>query len=409
MDAATVGGCMAEFVCRECGTTERPCHARGLCNTCYRRDRRQTKPDKRKPKASEGASSTVDNTHARITSAKLPDTITPDELLLQHGMQSPEWVQTNAKANTWTSADGSTAHQLTVHAKRVVDLADYFTIPEPSGKKIRRLPERKNVRGTPELIPLFPDPHCPLQEQVLCDAAESWLREFRPKRWVCLGDEQDASAFSRHRKNPAFDFTANEGIEGTYRQLERWSVAAGGVDWWLLPGNHSYWLDQRVRDNLPALHGLRQGGTGVELLAVENVLNLSSLHGSIVKADGEYFEATLRLLPDLILLHGNRTGKHGGATMEIDGWEGTSIGQGHDHKLAVTAITKRLANNTEVQRWAISAGTMASRNLGYDPRRNVNQGFIVIVAWPDGGWHPEIVPFNPQTGVTSWRDWRYTP
>jgi hypothetical protein len=108
-------------------------------------------------------------------------------------------------------------------------------------------------------------------------------------------------------------------------------------------------------------------------------------------------------------MHGRRTGKHGGAALEIEGWEGTSIGQGHDHKLAVTAITRRLPDNTEVQRWAISAGTMARRNLGYDPRRNVNQGFIVIVVWPDGHWHPEVAAYDPQTMTTTWRDWRYNP
>lgn len=392
------------FRCESCGRTDVAHHARGMCNTCYKRGRRAD------AEPSDSGQSTVfvnKDGDTTAVSTKSPDAITPDELLGTHGIDASQMVETSYKANIWTQADGSTAHQLTVHAKPKLKLTDYIEIPEPwNGKSLK--PKGRPHKGPgPRYIPLFPDPHCPLQERALCAAAENWLETFKPDTWICLGDEQDASAFSRHRSNPAFDFDANTGLEETYRQLERWAIAADGVEWLLLPGNHSYWLKLRLLEKLPALAGLKQPGSGVEFLSLDNLLNLKSLNGKAVEAPGEYFDATLQVLEDLTAMHGTKTGKHGGAATEIEGWEGTSIIQGHDHKLTVVAITRRLPDGTEVQRWAVSAGTMAKRELGYDPRRNVNQGFIVIVVWEDGRWKPEIVDYDPQTQSTTWRDWRY--
>jgi hypothetical protein len=74
-----------------------------------------------------------------------------------------------------------------------------------------------------------------------------------------------------------------------------------------------------------------------------------------------------------------------------------------------TAVTKRLANGTETQRYAINAGTMARRDLGYSAARDCQQGWWVFVVHEDGRWHPEMVLFDPQTSETTWRDWRWQP
>lgn len=339
----------------------------------------------------------------------------PEQLLVEHGLDPAEWIVTAARPNSWQALapDGEvvTLHQLKVEAQRAVPEA--LTIRLPSSWTPPKPKPRRRIARLPQLVVLFADPHFPLHEQHLYDGSLALLTEHadRITRIICLGDEGDWSPFKRHRANLRTDTTVNEAIAGTYEGLAGWRNAAPDAEMDLIPGNHTYWLQQRILEELGGkLAQIRRPLDGdVDLLSMRSILHLDHLRINYHDTTGEYHDCMIDLAPDLVLMHGTKTGKHGGATKEQEGWEGASIVQGHDHSLAVTAINRRRPGRGHSQRYAVSAGAMARRDLGYSPKQDVGQGFVVVALWPDGRWGIEMVQYDPQTRSTVWRDWRYQP
>lgn len=337
------------------------------------------------------------------------DSMTPEELFFDHGLDPSEWEYT-ATLNRWDALAGNgeitTLSQIKINAKKRIN-PETFVIGIKNGWEPPTA-RRSKRSSRPEYIVAFPDPHAPHQEQVLFDASVSWLEEFQPKRVVCLGDAGDNSPFKRHRKNERIDCTVSEAVDGTYKALARWRNAAPDAQMDIIPGNHDWWLQCRVLEEFPHLMQLQRPGEDFALLNMRSVLALDQLRITLHDRGGEYHDNVIQIADDLVAMHGTKTGKHGGATKEQSGWEGASIVQGHDHKTAMTAITKRLPSGGETQRYAFSAGTMSRRDLGYDPAHNCNQSFMVFTIWPDGRWHPDYALFDPQRNDVTWRDWRYS-
>jgi hypothetical protein len=201
---------------------------------------------------------------------------------------------------------------------------------------------------------------------------------------VCLGDEGDWSPFKRHRPNLRTDTTVSEAVLGTYQGLARWRAAAPDADFDLIPGNHTTWLEQRILEMFPRLAELTLPDSDEPFISVKQILRLDRLRINYHGTRGEYHDSMIELAPGLILMHGTKTGKHGGSTKEQEGWEGASIIQGHDHHLSLSAINKRTPGGGHTQRYAISAGAMARRDMGYSPKQDVGQGWPVVTIWSDG-------------------------
>ncbi len=366
-------------------------------------------PDTSKPGISiEGNTATINGPWAKLKDRKQ---ISPDELKELHGLNPSEWIETKSVASWWGSPKDP-SYQLKIWLEKKPKLILQAAAPESSKGKVFPKPSGRVDRSKPILIPVMPDMHCPLEEPTLCDGFAAFLKQYRKRipRIVYLGDGDDASSFGRHSKNPKYDRPAQEGVDGYYHRLRQGREACPDAEMVVLPGNHDWWIHRRVLENVPGLYGLKQAGTDTELLHPRHLLRLNELQIDFIDPrGGEYHEATYTVpeCGDLVLMHGNATGPYGGAVKEIAGWDGTSTGQGHDHKLAMVAITRRRPDGTEVQHYALSFGTASTRSLGYDPRKNVNQGFGVIVVWPDGRWHPEFAHYDPQRDDVTWRDFRY--
>lgn len=329
----------------------------------------------------------------------------PDDILVAAGLDPIEWTVERYRTTQKDGKNPTTQTSLSVRrsSQAIVRAA---TTERQEGRKFSK-PKKPKSFKKPILIGIMPDMHCPLEEPVICDGFAAWAKEFQPAKIVNLGDGDDASAFGRHPKNPKYDRPAQEGIDGYYKRLLQQRQAVPDAEIVVLPGNHDHWLQRRVLEYLPALHGLRRAASEEEALSLKHLLRLDELQIEYIDPEGgQYFDSTYTIADDFTLMHGNFSAEYGGATKEIKGWEG-SVGQGHDHKLALVAITRRLPDGTEVQRYAASFGTASSRALGYDPKKNVNQGFGVVVLHPDGRWHIEFAYYCPQKNDITWRDWRY--
>jgi len=332
--------------------------------------------------------------------------ITPDELKELHGLDPDNYVEKKAVASWWGNPENP-SYQLKLWLERKPDFSSLQLDLKPGWVPPPARPSR-GKSNEPKLIPIFPDPHAPLNEEIMEEASVAWLEEFQPERVICLGDAWDASPFSRHRKNKRvdLDISVEESQMGTYALLARWRNAAPDADFDLIVGNHDHWLWYRILEKFPELAELTRPGEDHPLLGLRSVLNLDSLRINLVDSGGEYHDNILHLTDELLGLHGVYTGKGGGAVRELQNWEGVDVFQGHDHKTAINVVPKRTANGY-VQRIAWSVGTMARRDLGYNHAHDVGQSFGVIVLHPDGRWHPELVLFDPQRGDVTWRSWRY--
>lgn len=329
------------------------------------------------------------------------------DLLARIGVDHDEYVITDVNPNAWQSAtkDGDTVdlYGLRVKARRRMD--SLLGIHLPEGWKPPSPPKHVANSDKPIHIPLFGDPHFPMHEPALYEASLAWLKKFKPPKWVCVGDEGDWSPFKRHKANRRTDVNVGQALIGTFNGLSGWAALAPGE---LIPGNHTKWLEDRVAERMGDMLDFIRPGDEYPYISMNMILKLPELGIKYFDTRGEYHDVVIEIADGLVALHGVKTGKHGGAIKEQDGWEGTSVVQGHDHSLQLTAVSKRKAGG-HTQRYAISAGAMSLRDLGYSSTQDVDQGFAVITIWPDGSWHPDFALFNPETGVTTWRDWRYVP
>lgn len=367
----------------------------------------------------EMAKSKQTDTTFELTSAANPQdtsSLTPEQAIERAtGIPASEWDYQFSK-NQWDVLAGrdpdtgeavvATMHQLKVSATRRPET--FFAFELPAGWTPDKSAARARKAGAPRRIGIFSDPHAPSYQEELVEASVAWLEERGVDELWCLGDAADNSPFGRHGINRRTDCTVQQAVWGTTELLMRWSRASEGARRVMRFGNHDYWLTKRILEIFPKLMELKLYGEDVEHLAISTILKLEQIGWEFKETAGEYHDVTDEIVPGLTGMHGTRTGPKGGAPAEFAKWEGTSIIQGHDHTLAMLAMRKRLAGGGLVQRYAISAGSMADPNkLGYDPAKNIGQGWPVLEVWDDGRWHVDFALYDPVTRSTTWRDWRY--
>ena len=355
----------------------------------------------------------INGDHATITTLTRAtgENVSPEDVLVEHGLDPAEWDVTSYTSNRWHAPTKHGKQQL--EQSKLVARRSVLSMVRPAAARepgwVAPRPKRFQ-RSKSRLIAVFGDPHCPLEERDFVDAQLAWLREYQPTDVWLMGDAADNSPWKRHKRNRRIDCSPQEALDSTYRYLADIRAAVPDARIRLVYGNHDYWIIDRINEAVPQLATLRRPGeNGTQIISLNDWLRLDELRIEANETQGEYHDVTVQIADDLVGLHGVKSGPYGGAVREFDTWEGASVLQGHDHKAAIVLISKRLANNTEVQRVAISVGTSARRDLGYDHKRNVNQAFTTVTMHGSGEWHPELAIFNPQTRSTTWRDWIYTP
>lgn len=344
-----------------------------------------------------------------ISSDRSVDVATKESLLIQHGYNPDDYEEISSRINQWGDPDGTTSHQIRINVR---PRAEALLRPALERTPGWSPPKPNPVKGQAvERIMLVSDPHCPLDETTLTDASVELARLIQPTKIVQLGDSMDNSPFSRHRKNPRhdLDYSTQDCVDSTYKYLARLADAAPNAERVILAGNHDWWLYHRVLEQLPQLATLNVACSSERFLSFERLLRLDEIGWTLESTGGgDYHDSTHQCLNDLVAIHGVKTGKHGGAMVEIMGWHGTSVAQGHDHKTALVRHVKRLPNGSEAAYWSWSLGAMSRRDLGYTHTRDVHQSFGVVTVWPDGRWQPELAVYDPQHDDVTYRDWRYT-
>lgn len=358
-----------------------------------------------------GERAKVTDLRATLTSAANPRgtaALDPAELLRRHSLNPDEWDFT-VSATEWDAlaGDGSVTTLSRIKVDAIKRPEAFFAFELPTDWRPDSAKPSIRDHSQPTLAPILADPHWPNCQPELIEAFIAWCEAFRPEAVWCIGDAANNSPFGRHGVNRRTDCGVNEAIWSTTEGLARIAAATPGADRMLLFGNHDYWLEKRVLELFPKLAELKRHDEQIPHLAISTVLRLDDIGWGYHYTEGEYHDVDVEIAPGLVGMHGTRAGKHGGALKELERWEGVSIVQGHDHTLGMTAVRYRRPNGEYEQRLGISAGSAANADLGYDPGRNVGQGFPVLGLWPDGRWHVDFALYDPASRSTTWRDWRW--
>ena len=346
-----------------------------------------------------------------IISPLSTDAVSPKDMLIRHKQNPDNFTMTKMKTNQWGDADNPKLQICCTWVPKIESFVSPAYSDRKEGWKPKKLKKAKKNNGVLRFM-ILADPHAPLHEQVLTDAAAALAREVQPDKIISLGDSSDNSPWTRHRKNPRkdLDHTAQEAVDGTYDWLAQIADAAPNAEKIVLAGNHDWWIYDRVLETIPQLATLKVAHSDERILDLERILRMDELGWKLASTQGgRYHDSVHAILDDVIGIHGVKTGKHGGALVEMATWEGATVIQGHDHKQTLARHVKRRVDGTESAHWSWSIGAMSRRDLGYDHKRDVHQGFGMMTVWPDGRWHPEIVSFDPQKGDVTYRDWRYKP
>lgn len=340
--------------------------------------------------------------------------VTQEELLAKHNIDT-----TRLKVVSWHVQHDEAARSGGVVALQRVKLVlkereqppeAPFQLPDakPKGWTPPRIRRAKKASQGPRLTVISGDPHAPLHETTLCEHLCAYVEEHEAQidQLGFLGDASDNSPFGRHRQTPAFSFSVSETWQAGYDHLASVRARAPEAKAWFSIGNHDHWPMQRARELGKGLAEMTLPGDKYPILDPRTYLRLDELGIECPGHPGaEYHASEIEVLPDLTAMHGTKAGTIGGAVKELAGWEGTAIIQGHDHKLGMFLVVRRLQGGRFAEHWAISAGTLARKDLGYDPKKNCAQGFLVIAVHPNGAWAPTFARYDHDREVTTCGEW----
>lgn len=325
--------------------------------------------------------------------------LTPEEMLEERGI-NPNDVAYSTKLNQWEAlgkdSEVITLRQMTVQTQQLKMFPVYHLEPNWKPQK----PVGK-IRKSSSLTVILSDQHFPNHDKKLHKLVLQFLATTQPDEIILLGDIADSSPFKRHRKNPKHDTSIKDYQVGVYKCLAEYRAVAPAARIRLIVGNHDWWIYQRIREERPELEELVNPVTGDQLLSLSKLFGLDSLYIDVEQPTGEYHDSLLFLTDDLVLLHGVKTGIDA-ARKEIQTWEGLSVAQGHAHKGQLTMSVKRTKQG-ESLRFAINVPSLSNRDLGYDHKRDVAQGFLVVQHHGEL-WNAELVPYMPQHECIMWRD-----
>ena len=353
----------------------------------------------------------VDANKKEITSepdVKLPDT---NDLLKERNLDPDEWEVTHVKVNEWDSPGGIKLKQLTVSARRKLQLVLPFA-QEPS--KYKAPAKAQLDKKGAELVVFAGDQQAPHHDldlhRLFCD----WLRVNKPARGILMGDTVDFGGISRHALNPEWDSTVQEGVNAGYLLLRDYVQASTNTRWTKLMGNH----DERIRQQLLLyvrdLYGLRAADIPGEeqespVWCVSNLLRLPSLDIEFLAPSGGYNHAQAKLSNHLAARHGWIARKGSGAsalgTLEALGY---SVVVGHTHRQSLVHKTTHDIDGTLSTLAAVETGCLCKiqDGLGYTIAPDWQNGFATASIWPDGTFKLDLATYV--NGVLYWRDHRYS-
>lgn len=361
---------------------------------------------------------------------------TPEEMMIERGLNPEEWEVVSLTINEWEGppvgldqkvADDNEQEfvgnrlyrQLKIHLRQAKPLSVVLPArtdgPTFSPSKVYvYAPSKRKVREG-RLIVFTGDQQAPHHHPDLHNAFCEWLVCNEPDEGVLIGDTIDLPSVSRHPKNPEWHPKAQECVDAGYLLLRDYRAASEITRWKKLIGNHDERLRRSIIDVLEAeLYSFRRAQVpgqdpDLPLLDIGHILRLDELGIDLVRPNGDYEHTQVNVSPHLAARHGWIARKGSGAsalaTLEHLGF---SVVVGHTHRQSLVHKTRHDINGTLTTLAACETGCMCriEEGLGYAVAPDWQNGFATAHIWPDGTFKIDVATYVQ--GNLYWRDQRYS-
>lgn len=336
-----------------------------------------------------------------------------EDILKRRQLDPDEWEVKQILDNQWDANAGSgkkiTLYQFKIWLSRKVPLKFVF----PATPKIDLpLPEVKLSTDKPILIVACGDQQAPYHDKNLHELFLQWLQHNKPDVGVLLGDLPDWNSISRHRDDPAWDATMQDGIQSSFDILYDYRHASLNTKWKMIAGNHDA---ERIRNFILEKADRLYGVTPAQypgdeepewVFSLNHLLHLERLGIEYVDSKAGYEFQQIVLSDILSARHGHYTSKDASLKTVVELGHNVILGHTHSQSIKKQTVYDSIHNTWKVLT-AIEAGCMCEivggigfANAGLP---NWQPGFVGITLFPDGTFSADLATFD-QSNVLRWRD-----
>lgn len=340
---------------------------------------------------------TIEGDDAEATSKVSTGFTTPEDLMLERGLDPDEWDVASMTVNEWDAPTGDIMRQLKCQLKR----KQAYTMVTPARVGGPAFKPKKVAQTKPRFIVFCGDQQAPYYEESLHKSFCNWLHAHKPDEGVLIGDTIDLPDISRHPSNPEWHVTTQECIDAGYLVLRDYRTSHEPTQWQKLAGNHDERLRRAVIDRLNEIYGLRRARVPGEepdspLVDVEHLLRLDELGIEYVRPNGDYEHTQIKVSTYLAARHGWIARKGSGtsalATLEHLGF---SVVVGHTHRQSLVHKTRHDINGSLETLAACETGCMCRirDGLGYAVAPDWQNGFATATVWPNGTFKIDLATY----------------
>jgi hypothetical protein len=347
--------------------------------------------------------------------------LSPDDLIRMRHLDPADWEIKDMIINEWDAMMGEKHGNAT---KPMYQIKLFLTRKKPiefvfPGKvPTDYIPPKIIVprfRTTPTIKVICGDGQVPHNDKGMEDCFLQFLADIMPDELVDIGDQGDNPSVSSYKKNAQWHVPINDCIQATVELNYYRRRAAENMKMVILLGNHEARLVNFTMTQAESLYGIKQGDIPDDPKTGEHVLQWASLTRAkdlgievIGNEDDSYEHASYKLVDHphgALAEHGNKTGKtHSQKMIER---RIVSLFYGHTHDQTIDTKTLYDINNDPRTIYSVNIGTQSliKGGLGYVKNPDWVHGFALLIEWPDGRFHVELVKY--EQGVMYWRDKRY--
>lgn len=247
-------------------------------------------------------------------------------------------------------------------------------------------------------------------DQDVFGAFLSWLRKTKPDELILAGDILDLPNVSKY---PVLDptITIQEELDATFDALAaiRANLPAG-TPIKALMGNHDVRLENYTLANASQLFELKRAKSKKPVLSIPYLLRFDELEIEEVSSEqGSYPHPYIQIAPDLVVEHGSKARKGGGATPRAAMADKPfGIIHGHTHRQGLLRKAVQNADGSHRIVVGCEVGCLCSMKPAYGPARDVDwaQGWACVTTWGDGAHDIELVSYR--YGYATFRGERFS-
>lgn len=362
----------------------------------------------------------LENDRAELTSTPSDQLASPEDLMIERGLNPEDWEVKSMTINEWEGAPVKTDQsngkvvnrlyrQLKINLVKKLKLS-FPTPAESSDFRRAKIVAPKNVNG--QLTVFTGDQQAPFHDRDLHERFLGWLKNNRPAKGVLIGDTVDFPDISRHRWNPEGTATVQECINAGYGIVRDYVEASPDTEWIALAGNHDERIRNTLLDQAARLYGVKRAEIEdteeASVLSVAHLLRFDELGVHFVEPEGSYDQCQVNISPYLAARHGWLASKGSGSsalkTLEHLGY---SVVVGHTHRQSLVHKTTHDIEGQPTTVAGVETGCMCriEEGLGYAVAPDWQNGFATAHLWPDGKFKIDLATYV--SDVLMWRDQRY--